>query len=265
VTAAAVSNPPRSRRHLSWLPATGILLGLAVAAEAAVRAGRVSSYLLPAPSQVLLQLVKHWDAIGPNLWVTTVEAVGGFLIASILAVIIATAFVYFRPLEQALFPLIVVLQTVPVIIIAPILIIVFGNGMGPKVIIAAIITFFPTLINMTRGLREVDPLALDLFAIMNASKVQTYFKLRFPSALPYLFSSLRIAAANCYIGAVVGEWIAADKGIGYYVQINLFQLNIDRLYAAVLTSSAAAILFSGVVGLAETLLCRWRLPDSQNR
>lgn len=239
------------------LPLT-LLGGTVLLVEIIVRVLQVSSYLLPAPSVVLVRLVSEWRNITSHLLVTTTEAVGGFTVAAVLAILAAVAFVRFEAVERAFFPLAIILQTIPVIIIAPILVVLLGNGLGPKIVIAAMITFFPTLVNMTRGLKAIDPLTLDLFATLNASWLQVLWKLRFPGALPYLFSSLKIASANCFIGAIVAEWMGADCGIGYLAQVYLYQLNIDLLYAAVLASSATAILFSGAISLAEMLACPWQ-------
>lgn len=226
--------------------------------ELLIRGFEISNYLLPPPSRILQQLYVHWETIAPNLQVTIIEAVCGFVVATVLAIGLATVFLYLPLVERGFYPFVVVFQTIPVIIMTPVLIVVFGNGMGPKILIAAIITFFPTLINMNRGLKAVDPLMLDLFKVMNATQLQTFIKLRFPASLPYLFSSLKIASVNCFIGAIVGEWIGASEGIGYLSQLYLYQLNIDRLYAAVVASSLAAIIFSGLISFAEGLICRWQ-------
>jgi NitT/TauT family transport system permease protein len=252
----------RTRRIRQWIRRAFLPVSLVVAAsaiiEALVRAGAISTYVLPAPSNVFVQLFLHWHDISPHLVVTTVEAVSGFAVATVVAIFAATIFTHFAPAEQAFLPLAIVLQTVPIIVIAPILVVLFGTGLGSKAAIAAIITFFPILINMTRGLKSADPLALDLFATLNASKLQTFLKLRFPGSLPYLFTALKIGAANCFIGAIVGEWISADRGIGYLTQIYLYQLNIDLLYATVLASSVAAILLVSLINLLEFIFCPWQ-------
>lgn len=253
---ATRSASPRSYIAGALLPVALVLFTLAII-ETLVRAGAISTYLLPAPSAVFLRLVSNWNDITVNLVATAAEAVTGFVIATLIAILAASVFVHFSPAEKAFVPLAIVLQTVPIIVIAPVLVVFFGPGFGSKAAIAALITFFPILINMTRGLKSTDPLALDLFATLNASKFQTFRKLRFPGSLPYLFAALKVGAANCFIGAIIGEWISANRGIGYLTQIYLYQLNIDLLYATLLASSVAAILLACAISILERLLCPW--------
>lgn len=241
-----------------WWPASVVLVAIVLVTEVVIRGLHVASYLVPAPSQVLAQLWAERSSIATNLGFTSLEAIGGFVIGTVLAVVTSVVFAHSRLAERSLFPLAVVLQTVPIVVIAPLLIIAFGNGLVPKAVAAGLITFFPVLVNMTKGLSEVDPDLLDLFALLNANRWQVLWRLRLPSSLPFLFASLRISAANCFIGAIVAEWIGADRGIGYLIQLRMYQLRIDGLYAAMLASSAAAVAFFGVVVAAEYVLAPWR-------
>jgi ABC-type nitrate/sulfonate/bicarbonate transport system permease component len=235
-----------------------VLLVALLAAELAIRLFHISSYLLPTPSAVLHKLLDERVLIAQHLGVTSVEALGGFAGGVLAALVVSILFVYVRPVERGLFPLAIVLQTVPVVVIAPILIIAFGNGLIPKAVIAGIISFFPALVNLTRGLNSVDPLLLDLFATYYAPSWKVLLKLRLPASLPFLFSALRIASANCFIGALVAEWIGAERGIGYLIQIRMYQLNIESLYASVAASSAAAVLFFGLIALVERITLPWK-------
>lgn len=243
--------------HRAMLPA-GLVFAMLCVLEIVLRVFHVSSYLLPPPTVILGKLVSDWHNIGANLLVTATEALSGFALATIFAVALAVAFVYSERVERAILPLAIVVQTIPIIVIVPILAVALGNGLAPKITISALITFFPTLVNMTRGLKTVDNGLLELFDTLNASRLQTLIKLRFPSAVPYLFASLRIGAANCFIGAIVAEWVSADRGIGYLAQIYLYQIKVDLVYASVLASSIAAVLLSGFFGLLELILCPWR-------
>ena len=145
---------------------------------------------------------------------TAIEAISGFALGNVSAIIIATVFVHKKSLEDAFFPLVVLINTIPVVAKAPILVLLFGNGMEPKIAIAALICFFPTLVNMVRGLESVNPQAMELMRVLSASKTEIFFKLRLQNSLPYLFSALKIAASTAVIGAIVGEWIGSMKGIG---------------------------------------------------
>ncbi|MDB6024391.1 MAG: transporter permease [Verrucomicrobiales bacterium] len=234
-----------------------ILIGALVVLETIVKFFHISSYLLPPPTTIFYKLFENWGTIAPHLMVTTVEALTGFLLATVIAICLAVCCLWFPTLEKLILPMAVILQTVPVIVLAPVLVITLGNGIASKVVIAALIAFFPTFINAARGLVSIETPHLELFQTLNANRWQTLLKLRVPTALPYLFASLRIAAANCYIGAVIGEWVSASKGIGYLAQVYLYQINIDLLYATVLTSSFAALAFAYAIGLVETLMCPW--------
>jgi NitT/TauT family transport system permease protein len=175
-----------------------------------------------------------------------------------VAIVLAAAFVHFAPLQRALFPVAIALRTVPLVAITPLLLVWLGNGYAPKVAIAALISFFPTLVNMTRGLAALDQQALDLMRTLSASRWQVLIKVRWPTSLPYLFTSLKIAATSCVLGAIVAEWIGSDRGLGYLVVASTFEFRITRLWATVAVSSAIALAAFLLVVLAERLLVPWR-------
>src|SRR5258708_1086503 len=149
-----------------------------------------------------------------NLLPTAIEAVSGFLLGNLTAILIATVFVHKKTMEEAFFPIVVIVNTIPVVAKAPILVLLLGNGMEPKIAIAALICFFPTLVNMVRGLESVNPQAMELMRVLSASKTEVFFKLRLYNSLPYLFSALKISASTSVIGAIVGEWIGSNTPIG---------------------------------------------------
>jgi hypothetical protein len=143
-----------------------------------------------------------------------------------------------------------------------ILVLLFGNGYAPKIIIAALISFFPTLVNMVRGLESVEPNAVELMRVLSASPAQVFWKLRVPSSLPFLFAALKIAATSCVIGAIVSEWIGADTGLGYLITVSTFEFRTGLLYAAMVVGSAMALALFGAVILVERLVVRWKPPVS---
>ena len=149
-----------------------------------------------------------------NLWPTVVEAIGGFLIGNLFAIALATAFVHRKAISETFFALVVLINSIPVVAKAPILVLLLGNGFAPKIAIAAVISFFPTLVNMVRGLESVNPQAMELMRVLSASEREVFVKLRVYNSLPYLFSALRISASSSVIGAIVGEWIGSNYGIG---------------------------------------------------
>jgi NitT/TauT family transport system permease protein len=168
--------------------------------------------------------------------------------------------VHSKPTERALYPIAVAIRTVPIIAIAPILVLLFGNGYTPKIIIAALISFFPTLVNMVRGFESVEPSALELMRVLSASPAQVFWKLRVPSSLPFLFAALKIAATSCVIGAIVSEWIGADTGLGYLITVATFEFRTGLLYSAMVIGSIMALVFFGLVVGSERLIVRWKPP-----
>lgn len=262
VIAAEASSPSRSRgpvirRYL--LSALGIVAIIGYW-ELHVRLFNVPEFLIPAPSSVARSLVEEWPSLQRNTGATLIESIGGFIAGNGVAIALAVVFVHNKPAERSLYPVAVAIRTVPIIAIAPILVLLFGNGYAPKIIIAALISFFPTLVNMVRGLESVEPNAVELMRVLSASRAQVFWKLRVPSSLPFLFAALKIAATSCVIGAIVSEWIGADTGLGYLITVSTFEFRTGLLYAAMVVGSAMALALFGAVLVAERLIVRWKPP-----
>ena len=160
--------------------------------------------------------------------------------------------------EKAFFPIAVFVNTIPILAIAPILVLMFGNGISAKVIIAALICFFPTLVNMVRGLESVSPEMIELGRILSATKSEFFWKIRIQSSLPFLFSALKIASTTCVVGAIVGEWIGADVGLGSLIIEATYNFRSPLLYATVIVSSGLAVILFVSVTIAERLIVRWK-------
>jgi NitT/TauT family transport system permease protein len=235
----------------------GTALTLVVLWQAGVRIFAVPEYIAPAPSDVARTLVAEFPLLMQNFWPTLYESLLGFAVGNLAAVLIAVAFVHNRLVERAFFPIAVFINTIPILAIAPILVLIFGAGLTAKVVIAALICFFPTLVNMVRGLQSVSPQALELARILSASKAEVFWKIRLPSSLPYLFSALKIAATTCVIGAIVGEWVGADRGLGALIIDATFNFRSALLYATVFLSSGLSVLLFVTVTLTERLVVRW--------
>jgi NitT/TauT family transport system permease protein len=231
--------------------------------EWAVAHFRVPLYLLPAPSAIWAQTLVDRALLWRHLQPTMIEAFGGFLLGNGVAILLAAAFVYAPAVQRALFPLAIGLRTVPLVAITPLLLVWLGNGYAPKVVIAALISFFPTLVNMTRGLATLDQQALDLLHTLSASRWQVFVKVRWPASLPYLFSALKIAATSCVLGAVIAEWIGSDKGLGYLVVASTFEFKIARLWSTIFVTSGLALAGFLAVVLAERVLVPWREDASE--
>lgn len=233
------------------------LLAAVVAAwEAAARLGAVEDYLLPAPSEVGRALVTDRELLFPDAWVTAQEVLLGFAIAVVLGLGLAVLLHLSTVVRQAVYPLVVASQAVPVIVIAPILVIWFGFGMAPKLIVIALICFFPIVVNTFDGLQSVDRDQVKMLQTLNASRSDVFRYLELPASLPYLFSGAKIAVAVAVIGAVFGELVGSDAGLGHAIQIGTAQLLTARVFAAVLILSVMAIGLFALVAALE----RWAVP-----
>jgi NitT/TauT family transport system permease protein len=217
----------------------------------------VKPFIAPAPQVVAATLVEKYDVLLDNLWPTAIEAVCGFMIGNLAAIAIATLFVHRKWIEMAFFPIVVLINSIPVVAKAPILVLLLGNGMAPKIAIAAIICFFPTLVNMVRGLEAVSPQLLELMHVLSASKWEVFVRLRLQTSIPYLFAALKIAASTAVVGAIVGEWIGSQQGIGALIIQATYNFDSALLYATVICGSAFSVLFFLAIRLLERLCVRW--------
>ena len=222
----------------------------------------VKPFIAPAPQVVALTLVQKSDVLLANLWPTAIEAVSGFLIGNLAAIALATLFVHRKWVQLAFFPIVVLVNSIPVVAKAPILILLLGNGMAPKITIAAIVCFFPTLVNMVRGLEAVSPQLLELMHVLSASKWEVFIRLRLQTSIPYLFVALKIAASTAVIGAIVGEWIGSQVGIGALIIQATYNFDSALLYATVFCGSVFSVLFYLTILLIERLCTRWVPPGS---
>jgi NitT/TauT family transport system permease protein len=175
----------------------------------------------------------------------------------LVAISIAVSFVHRKWIAMAFSPIVVLINSIPVVAKAPILVLLLGNGMAPTIAIAAIICFFPTLVNMVRGLEAVSPQAMELMHVLSARKREVLIRLRLPTSIPYLFSALKITAATPVVGAIVGEWIGSQVGIGALVIQATYNFDSALLYAAVVTGSAFSVLFFLTIRMLKRLCVRW--------
>jgi NitT/TauT family transport system permease protein/putative hydroxymethylpyrimidine transport system permease protein len=225
--------------------------------ELAARAGWFEDYLLPAPSEVARALVEDREILFADAWVTAQEVLLGFGLALAAGVGVAVLLHFSPMLRRALYPLVVASQAVPVIVIAPILVIWFGFGMGPKLMIIALICFFPITVNMLDGLRSVDPDQVKMLRTLGAGRWDLFRRLELPSSLPYLFSGAKVAVAVAVIGAVFGELVGSDAGLGHVIQVGTAQLLTARVFAAVLLLAAMAIALFALVAAIERRGVPW--------
>jgi len=251
------------RATLSARRRTGVILPFLVAVvlslgiwEACVSLFSIPEYLLPAPTDVLRVLKEQWGVLTMDALFTLGEAATGFALGMTAAFLLGSIFANSLVVERAVAPVFVALQAIPLVAIAPLLIIWFGNGFSSKVVMAALICFFPMVINTAAGLRNVQPEAVELMEVLGATRWQTYVKLRIPASLPFLFSGMKVGATLSVIGAVVSELAGAGRGIGYQILISSYRMDTPTMFAAILFAAATGVVFYALVGLLERLVVR---------
>ena len=225
--------------------------------ELIVRLARVPGYLLPAPSQIAADMKADWPVLEPALLVTLREVLLGFAIAVVAGVGLAVLLHLSPVARRAVYPLLIGSQTVPIIVLAPILVILLGYGIAPKLVIVALICFFPIVVNGIDGLRSVDGELITMMRTLDASRRAILRRVEFPAALPAIFSGMRIAATFASIGAVFGEWSGSNQGLGYVMLEATPNLLTARIFAAIVLLSAIALVLFGAVSLLERLLVPW--------
>ena len=248
----------RRQRQMSWVPPIFLVAAILGIWEIAVRLSGVPLWLLPAPSDVFRSLDEDRDMLLPNGLVTLSEVLIGFALAVVAGVGLGIA-VYRSPtLNRALYPIIIASQTVPIPALAPLLLVLFGYGLAPKVIVTALVGFFPIVVNTVEGLRSTDRDVVNLLRSFGASRGKVFRLAEFPSSLPSIFAGARIAVAICVIGAVFGELVGARAGLGYLMTRAIAQFETPRLVAAIFLLSVMSTGLFAVVGLVERAVLPWR-------
>ena len=247
-----------------WLPPVLLVLALVAAWQIAASTGFLAdtlgleSFLVPSPSEIADVMWQDRSLLADNAWVTFYEIAAGFLVALVVGLAAALALHRSPLLRNAGYPVVVASQTIPVIVLAPILVVWFGYGIGPKLFIIALICFFPITVNTLDGLRSADPLSIRMMRTIYAGGWQIFRRVEAPSAAPYVFSGAKIAIAVAVIGAVFGEWAGSERGLGHLMLQDNAQLLTARLFASVVILSAMAIALFGLISLLERRLIRWR-------
>ena len=247
------------RRALPPFAALTLLLGLW---EALAKLLHIPAYELPPPSAVAAAAFAKSDVLAAAAWITARAALTGFLLSAVLGVLVAVTLASSRPLERAFYPYTVFLQTVPIVAVAPLLVIWFGAGFRAIAVSALIVSVFPVIANTLAGLRSVDPALRDLFRLYGAGRAATLIKLELPASIPSIVTGLRVAAGLAVIGTIVGEFVAGFSegaaGLGITVLTTYRQLETDLLFAAVLSASLLGLaIFSAVDFAGHLLLRRW--------
>ena len=223
----------------------------------------VDDLTLASPVETWDALRTDWSLLWDNAWVTLVEVLLGLAIAVVAGVGLAIGMHLIRPLRDAAYPLLVASQAIPIVVLAPIFVLAFDYGIGPKLAIVALICFFPITVNLLDGLRSVEPELIKLMRSFGASRLRTLRSVELPASLPFLFSGLKVAATVSVIGAVFGEWAGADEGLGRLVLLGNTQLQTPRVYAGIVILTLMAVALFALVAIAERVACPWNQQKEQ--
>ncbi len=243
----------------------GVFLAVTAAVEVVVRVSGVAAFIFPAPSAVLGSLVGAPGLFARHALVTLTEAGAGLVVAAAAALLFAAAAVHSRLLDRLLTPVVVVSQTIPVIALAPLLVLWFGYGSVPRVVVCALIAFFPMAITSLEGLRSADSRLLLLLDSVGASRWDVFWRVRLPGAGPFLAAGARTGATLSLVGAVVAEWTGTDRGLGYLVLSANARLATAQAFAAVLVISLLGLAAYAATGLLERRIAWWRQPAALGR
>lgn len=266
-TMTGVSTPAKPRRPIrrflrekpEWILVPGLFVIAVTVWESVIRGMGVPTYIFPAPSDILRALI---DRLGSGVYIehglyTLSEAMMGFLLAAVAGIGIGSVIAQFRLVEKTLYPYLIAIQTTPKLAIAPLFIMWFGFGMTSKVIIAAILSFFPILVNVIAGLRSTDAQRIELMRSLRATRWQIFWMVRLPSALPMIFAGLQVAVIFSILGAIVGEFVGSNKGLGNLILQMNFNLDTPGVFGALVCLSSMGIVLHVIMHRIQRRLLFW--------
>jgi ABC-type nitrate/sulfonate/bicarbonate transport system permease component len=256
---------PMGKYISQWSLPAALLMGLVLLWESAVRALRVPAWLLPAPTDILQAMAMAHSLLVWHSWITFQEVILGFLVSLAVGIGLALAIAYSRLVERTVYPIVIASQTVPIVAIAPLLLIWFGYDIGPKVVVVALICFFPIVVNTVDGLRSIDPDMVHMLLTLGARRRHIFFKVQVPNSLPYLFSGTRVAITVSVIGAVIGEWVGASAGLGYFMVRSASQFLTARVFASLVVLAVMGIALFLMVSLIERMAIPWYYTQKRLR
>ncbi len=256
----AAAETPGPRRSRSLYPALVVVCSL-TGWEAGVAFFRIPPYLLPPPSRLLLKIVAEWQRILLHSWMTLQVVLVGFLLGAVFSIVLAALLLRFRGLADALYPLLVSSQTIPKVAIAPLLVVWFGFGPTPKVLVAFLVCFFPIVIDTLTGLKSVPQEVIWLARSMGARGWDTLLKIRIPAALPNIFAGLKVASTLAVVGAVVGEFVGSDRGLGYLLIQANGTMDVQLAFSVLIVLSLMGVLLFAALELLERACLPWHISQ----
>ena len=253
-----------SNSIFSFIPALLIIFSLILMWEFCVYIFDIEKWLLPSPSAIFLDFIKNPIVFLNHTYVTLIEILIGFILAIIVALLLAPVIVMFKVVERSFYPFLIASQTIPIIVIAPLLLVWIGYGLLPKVIVVALISFFPIVVNTVDGMKSIDRDLLNLLRTMGANKWQIFVKIRVPTCLPFFFSGARVAVTVSVIGAVIGEWVGASEGLGYLMIRSKPLFLTERVFVAIFILSFIGISLFLLLLIIEKLSIPWANNKNNN-
>ena len=265
VDAAAVAAPleteealePASRLWQSLFGSTATLIGLVVLWEVLVRHFQIPGWLLPSPSAIAQAMLEWRSDLVTHTLVTLYETLVGFALAIAISIPLAVAIVYSQFLQNTIYPLLLALQSTPKVAIAPLLALWIGFGAAPKIIVVFLVCFFPIIVATASGLTAVPASLIDLIRSLSASPMQTFIKIRFPTAMPHIFVGLKIAITFAVIGAVIGEFVGSENGLGYLILVSTSQSRTPLAFGALVLLTIMSIVLYYGVAIVERIVVPW--------
>lgn len=246
---------------LKYSPVIAPLITLALFVtiwELGVKISSISPLILPSLSSILSKIPEQFGYLITNGAVTLLESVLGFSLGLVLAITFSTVFVFYPIIEQALYPYLVGLRAIPLVAIAPLIVVWVGGNLFSKVLLAAIISFFPILINTIQGMNSLSSEELELMKMLSASPWQTFLLIRTKATLPYLFSGMKISSTFAVIGAIVAEFTGSDQGIGYVIKSSSYYLDTSLTFSAIAVAAFIGITFFSVISVLEKKIVFWK-------
>jgi NitT/TauT family transport system permease protein len=247
-----------------WLKPLLFLVFLAVAWDLAIRIFNIPPYQVPAPKDVIITLWEEWPKLLAEAWPTTQATVWGFLLSAAFGIPVAMLIAGSRTVESYVYPLLVFSQSIPKIAIAPLFVVWFGFGMFPKVLSAFLLGFFPVVVSAVQGFKSVEPDMLDLARAMEANRLQIFRMVSFPHALPAIFAGLKVSITLAVVGAVVGEFVGSNSGIGFVLQRSIGNFELPTMFAALVVLALIGVILFWILDVLERVMIPWHASQRQD-
>jgi NitT/TauT family transport system permease protein len=248
----------------AWLKPLLFLFLLVVFWDLVIRVFRIPPYQVPAPRDVIITLWQEWPNLLAEAWPTTLATLWGFLLSAAFGIPVAMLIAGSRTVESYVYPLLVFSQSIPKIAIAPLFVVWFGFGMLPKVLSAFLLGFFPVVVSAVQGFKSVEPDMLDLARSMEANRLQIFRMVSFPYALPAIFAGLKVSITLAVVGAVVGEFVGSNSGIGFVLQRSIGNFELPTMFAALVVLAMIGVILFWALDVLERLLVPWHASQRQD-